>query len=316
MVYKNSIKIFFSNFNLVWKMVLYFLISATICTGLFLLFLNPIVKLISGAGFFNQIGEAYADFLSSLNFAELIETVAFILRDGFDFFVKNLPSIWWNVLGAGLVVVFLNTLLLSLSNLAACKSLHFYIGSLTRQGFFTSFSESFGKNLKLQLTNYFVALPLNILYAYLFMLTLGLFGINWIINILAIFIIVIGLVILFAFKWTLFSTWAPTMIVMNYGVFKSLKVGLKMSFRHFGRVFSNAIGMVLTIFIINMSFGLFTFGVGLVVSVPISYLLYNVFGMVVVYEGQGMRYYVDIYNVITPKKKEISDKLKDMRFVV
>jgi len=29
-----------------------------------------------------------------------------------------------------------------------------------------------------------------------------------------------------------------------------------------------------------------------------------------------MRYYVDIYNVITPNKKEISDKLNDMKYII
>jgi len=45
-------------------------------------------------------------------------------------------------------------------------------------------------------------------------------------------------------------------------------------------------------------------------------MLYCSFGMIVAFEGQGMRYYVDIYNVITPKKKETSDKLVEMKYIV
>ena len=63
-------------------------------------------------------------------------------------------------------------------------------------------------------------------------------------------------------------------------------------------------------------FGLFTCLVGLIVTVPASFLLYSSFGMVSAYESQGMRYYVDIYNVITPKKKERLDKLTDMKYIV
>jgi len=99
-------------------------------------------------------------------------------------------------------------------------------------------------------------------------------------------------------------------------VWKSFRVALKNVFKRFGKVYSNAVGMVLTVIIINMSFGLFTFMAGLIISVPISFLLYNSLGMVFAYEVQGMRYYVDIYNVVTPNKKEISDKLKDMKFIV
>jgi hypothetical protein len=61
---------------------------------------------------------------------------------------------------------------------------------------------------------------------------------------------------------------------------------------------------------------MFTLLVGLLVSIPMSYLLYSSFGMVTAYECQGMRYYVDVYNVITPMKKEMKDKLEDLKFVV
>jgi len=316
MVYKNTIKVFFSNFNIVWKMALYFLLIGIV--GFFLLYfsLNPIFRLIEEAGFFDLIVEAYSDFLSTLNLSVALECVAEILEGIFDFFVANFSSIWINVICFIIIVFFLNSILFNLSNMATCMSLHFYIGSLTRHGFFASFSENFGKNLKHQLCSYLVNFPLNMLYLYLFIMSLKLFGISWMMNIVAVFIIIIGLVVLLAFKWTIFSTWSPTMVVMNYGVFKSLKVGIKNAFRRFGRVFSNAVGLVVTIIILNMFFGLFTFMVGLVLSVPISFLLYNAFGMVVVYEGQGMRYYVDIYNVVTPTKKEVSDKIKDMKYVI
>ena len=164
--------------------------------------------------------------------------------------------------------------------MAVSQSLHFYIGSLTRQGFWSSYSENFAKNLRSQFAYFFVTLPLNALYLFLFILSLKLFGIHWLLNILAVFIIVLGFVVLLAFKWVMFSTWIPTMVVMNYGVWKSLRYSIKSVFKRFGRVFSNAIGMVL------------------------------------VYDDQGMRYYVDIYNVVTPSKKEITDKLKEMKYII
>ena len=55
---------------------------------------------------------------------------------------------------------------------------------------------------------------------------------------------------------------------------------------------------------------------GLLISIPASFLLYSTFGMVVTYESQGMRYYVDVYNVITPQKRELTDKLSNMKYIV
>lgn len=316
MVYKNSIKLLFSNFNLVWKMALYFVIVFAICAGLLFLSLNPIYRMINEAGFINELVDLYTNFLSSLNLASALESLSNVIDSMFVFFADNISKIWINVVGVGLTVFFFNSFMHCLVNMASCKSLHLYIGSLTRQGFFTSFFENLGKNIRAQFCYYFVTLPFNILFVWLFVISLRLFGISWIMNILAVFIIVLEFILMMSLKTTLFSVWIPTIVVMNYGIFKSLRTSWKMVFRKFGRVFSNAIGIVLTIMVLNLLLGMFTFMVGLIVSIPISFLLYNVFGMVNVYEGQGMRYYVDIYNVITPKKKEDSDKLKDMKYIV
>ena len=97
---------------------------------------------------------------------------------------------------------------------------------------------------------------------------------------------------------------------------KNLKIAFKNSFRRFGRTFGGAVGVVLVMIILNGLLGVFTFLVGLLISIPMSFMLYSSYGMIVTYEAQGMRYYVDIYNVITPKKKENSDKLSEMKYIV
>lgn len=316
MIYKNSIKILFSNFNLVWKMVLYFFLFFFAIGVLVYLCVNPVIQMIDHAGFFARVVDLYTEMLTTVNIADTFANFSVLVEDCFQFILDNMSSMWFSFLGVALVVFFVNTVGLNLSSMASCVSLHLYMGSMTKQGFFASFSENFGKNLKVQLCYYFVTLPLKVLYVGIFVLSLRLFRINWYVGILAFFVIIIGFVLLYALKTTMFVSWIPTMVVMNYGVFKSLKVGFKNSFRLFNRVFGSAIGVVITIMAANLFFGIFTFATGLLISIPMSYLFYSVFGMVVVYESQGMRYYVDICNVTTPKKKEISDKFKDMKNII
>lgn len=316
MLFKNSVKVFISNFNLVWKMILYFILGVLLCSGLLALFLNPVIRLIEDAGFFEKIIDLYSSFITSLNLSEAFQDLSIIFDEAWTFFVSNISQVWWNVVGSGVVIFFLSVFYQSLSHLAVCNSLHLYIGSLTKQGFFASFGDVFVKNLRLQICRYLVDLPLSLMYIGLFLASLKMFRHNVYLDLLAVVVIVVGFVVLMAFKMMLFSSWAPTMTVMNYGVFKSLRVSLKMNFRRFGRVFSGCIAIVLGLLVLNMFLGLFTFFVGLILAIPVSFIIYNAFGMVCVYEGQGMRYYVDIYNVITPNKKEISDKLNDMKFIV
>ena len=316
MIFKNSIKILFSNFSNVWKMILYFLFVFAVSTGLLFLFVNPILKTIDNAGFFDRFVELYSNFRTNLDLSVFFQDTASLIDSLFQFIIDNATELWFWFLGIAIVVFFLNSFLLSLSNMAVCKSLHLYIGSMNKQGFFASFADGFGKNIRFQLVRYLVSMPINILYAVLYLLSLRLFGISWYVNILAVMLIIVGIILLFAFKTMIFSVWCPAYVVLNYGIFKSLRTAIKTVFKRFGRYFGAAVGVVLTIFVLNVFLGLFTFIVGFIVSIPISYMLYNVLGMVCLYEGQGMRYYVDVYNVITPSKKETADKLKDMKYLV
>lgn len=316
MIYKNSLKILFSNFDIVWKTILYYLLVFLITGGLCFLCINPIYKLLEDCGIITGFLTIYSDFLSNLNLTEffvslneLVEQLGLVLKD-------NLRVVWINFAGLGITIFFVRVFLNNLTIMASCNSLHYYMGSMNKHGFYASFRETFGRNIKAQLACFLVMFPLDVIYIGLFVLCLKLFSISFVMSIFAIILIIVGFALLISFKYSLFAGWIPTMCVMNYGVFKSLKTSVKNMFRIFPKVFSNAFGIVVTIVLSNVLIGTFTFMVGLILTVPASYLLYSIFGMVVTYEGQGMRYYIDVYNVITPKKKEISDKLKSMKYIV
>lgn len=316
MVFKNSIKILFSNFNLVWKMLLYLLVWCVFFGIVVYLFARPIVEMIDTAGFFNRFVDVYTDFLTSLNLTSLFDSIAQLFDEVFIFIVNNISELWVYFGAIGLIILFVAPIVCNLICMPTCISLHLYMGSMARQGLSVSLRENFARNLRFQFAYYFVTLPINAIGIALLMLSFELFNMSWVVSLLAVFGIIIGFILFSAFKQTLFSAWIPTAVVMNFDVWKSFRVATKLSFKKFGKVFGNAIGIVLSLLCLNVFLGIFSFMSGLLISIPVTIVLLNVFGMLVVYEGQGMRYYVDIYNVVTPKKKEDSDKLKDMFFIV
>ena len=70
MIYKNSIKILFSNFNIVWKSLLYYLFTFLISVTLIILCLNPIYQILNNEGLINRIVELYTDFITTLDLKE------------------------------------------------------------------------------------------------------------------------------------------------------------------------------------------------------------------------------------------------------
>lgn len=317
MKYKNSIKIALSNFNIVWKSMFYFLLIAVVLGAVLYLTMMPVYNLLREAGFIADVLEVYAGFLTSLNLTNLLLSVKELGIELVAILTANISTIWFNFVIVALVICFFTAILHNLSILPMCNSLNYYMGSINNYGFFSSFQDTFGKSLKITLIQYLVALPINLLIASVFIFSFRLFNASWwVISFLAPFLIMFILILMLSLKSTLFISWIPTMVTMNYSVWRSLGVALKTSFKRYWKTLSICVGLVLTLIPLNLFLGLFTFGVGLLVSIPTSFLLYCTIGMVTTFEGLGMRYYVDVYNVVTPFKKEKSDKLDDMRFLV
>ena len=316
MLYKNSIKVLFSNFVNVWKAILYFMLIVALSGFLIFLCINSIFKMLQDSGLFNDVATIYSDFLTNLNLTELFASIGEIINSVVDTIIRKFSDIWLSFFGIIFVILFLSVFISNLTIMPMCNSINYYMGSLVKNGYWNSFFDTFVKNLNIQFVAYFVTLPIKLLIGVFVYFSFSLFNYSWVISVLAVILLVGGYVLLSAFKYTLFATWIPTYVITDYSIFKSLKLSIKNVFKQFLRVYGCAVGVVLTIICLNFFLGMFTLLVGLLVSIPMSYLLYSSFGMVTAYECQGMRYYVDVYNVITPMKKEMKDKLEDLKFVV
>ena len=316
MIYKNTLKILISNFDIIWKSIIYYVFVYGVTIVLGYLCLSPIYKILVDSGFIDNIANVYSNFLTNLNLTELLAKSDDLVWQFGSILKHNLAAVWINFAGFCFVIVFVRSFLSNLTIMASCNSLHFYMGSMNKHGFYASFSETLGANLKVQLLYFVISLPIKVLFYFLCFLCLKLFGISLLFTLIAIVLFLTLVCCYCALKHCLLDGWVPTMVVMNYGVVKALKTSIKNSFRIFPRVFAGATGLVITLLISNFFIGIFTFSVGLIITIPFSYLMVSVFGMVITYEGQGMRYYIDVYNVITPKKKEIGDKLNEMKYIV
>ena len=96
-----------------------------------------------------------------------------------------------------------------------------------------------------------------------------------------------------AFRYAVISMWAPSVIVDGKKIFPAFFSGAKSAFRHFGSIYSSYVVSWVLIVALNLLVGLFTFGVGLLITVPISMTFLSILGMTVFYGKNGRRYYAD-----------------------
>ena len=91
------------------------------------------------------------------------------------------------------------------------------------------------------------------------------------------------------------------------------------------RIFSNSLSNVfqkqltrsgVKPFVINFVCARYTYGVALLVTLPMTIVFYNIFNMVVYYESQGMRYYIDSSTIVKTKEFAEQDSAEDAKLVI
>ncbi len=73
---------------------------------------------------------------------------------------------------------------------------------------------------------------------------------------------------------------------------------------------SNFIVIILIIFGVNVAAFFFTFGVGLLITIPASYVIIITFELVNYYDREEIKYFIDKDNIIKPKKENIISREK------
>ena len=316
MTFKNSMKILLTNFSLVWKVLLFLLLCTMVLGTLVYFTLKSVVMLLIDSGVLNVFIDSYTSFLTNLNFTIFLQDIG----DGVvmlgDWFEGVFPRIWINILLFILLIVIFRSIIYNLAYMPITNKINYYMGSMTKYPFINSFVSTFGLNLKYQLVYTFTLLPIKLLSTYAIIKMFRLFTINGLFPLVSLFLIVLAFTMISVIRVCLFNVWIPAMVVFNNGVFSALFRGIKISIRKFWTTFSNSTILVLTILVINIAAGLATVGVALLVTIPASYILYSIFGLVVLYDAQGMKYYVDSYNVVVPRKKDTTEKISTVKYII
>jgi hypothetical protein len=123
---------------------------------------------------------------------------------------------------------------------------------------------------------------------------------------------ILALVILFATSQILVLGWVPALIVFDCDVLTAFRKGLKAVRRHFWKIFITNCVYFLVLWAIYFVFGAYT----LVVLLPVMTILLAVYDMIAFFSSQGMRFYVDETQIMTPKKLEEVDNINKTAFLL
>ena len=311
-MFRNSVKLLFSNFATVWKLLLYYLIITLIGVGLVAPVFSSVVEVFRSHNFFEVLVDLLTTFNLGTNilsiFASFGTVISTLVACILDYFVIHT---WLAVYLTFLFVVLL-PFLYELGGIAAGEILYGYMSSQAQVNFTGRIFSSVRKSFKYILAKLLIATPINILIFFLIYKVFALTALGGTIKFAVPLIITVVLCLLVTLRLVLFAGWLPALIVNDCGVWSAFARGIRAVGRRFFRTFSTMLVFVLLNICIDVLFGSIAF----LLLVPLGVYFVYIIDFVMFYGSQGMRYYVDADTIISPKRLEEVDRFKRCKDII
>ena len=311
-MFRNSVKLLFSNFATVWKLLLYYLIITLIGVGLVAPVFSSVVEVFRSHNFFEVLVDLLTTFNLATNilsiFASFGTVISTLVACILDYFVIHT---WLAVYLTFLFVVLL-PFLYELGGIAAGEILYGYMSSQAQVNFTGRIFSSVRKSFKYILAKLLIATPINILIFFLIYKVFALTALGGTIKFAVPLIITVVLCLLVTLRLVLFAGWLPALIVNDCGVWSAFARGIRAVGRRFFRTFSTMLVFVLLNICIDVLFGSIAF----LLLVPLGVYFVYIIDFVMFYGSQGMRYYVDADTIISPKRLEEVDRFSRCKDII
>lgn len=306
MSYKNSMKLFASNFTLVWKQLAYLLVCLLIFSLCSYAVASPIVDLLKENGVIEEIKDLFNTFYNSPS--EFPLRVSDIIKHIISPIITNFSSIWLSLIGTILLCVLLPYVLVQMS----IYNITSILGQKFTMNMTVNYSQNAIRNLRRSLKFALANILFNIPYLAIIIALLELYLITArtvMSSIIGLMILSLLLIIVISVKTSIFTYYTGYMVENNAGPFVSFGKGLVQVLKHFWKILGNSVVLLLTIILVNGFVALFTFFSGLLVSIPATFVLIAIYNLVTYFNIKGVRYYLSdtiIFNPVqyTVKKDE------------
>lgn len=305
MVFVNSLRLLGANWSKALKFFLYYIVVWGLCIALFL----PVFFEFKGifTASLKDLADCFAGvFKGNLgqNMHSMVDTVIDMIKD-----ISN-ANLGMTIYG-GIVVFVVLPFLVNVGKYTLDFMLYSYMISKNQVSFFSALI----KNLKKSTLFALCKMVYNIFF--LAITALVIFGLGSVkdqtfITYALPIVELLAVTFLFTVNQILMLGWTPALIVFGCGVFTALRKGVKAVKRHFWKIFGVTFGYFLIFWALITVFGVYT----MVVLVPLMTILLAVMDMTVFFTSQGMRFYVNDSQILTPKKLEEVDNINKTAFLL
>ena len=302
MSFKNAFKLLLSKFRYVWTILAYLAVMFIVLLSLGLTFLLPVIRALTAAGVGDMLNAALVTFLNGGTILGLFTAFGEVLVTVKNVFATDAKTFVNSMLFVVLVATVAYRFLMGLYELPLVSVIQGFMSDNAKYSYMTKYVALFGTSVKFSLVKMLVMTVYDsLMYVVTFYITRFCSAISLI---LAPTALTFSLLIFLSFRYALISAWSPAVVVEGKKIFPALWISIKHAFRHMGSLFSLFFIIWLIAFALNVFVGIFTFGVGLLVSAPVTMFFISLVNMTFYYGRAGKSYYVDgvVFNPEIRKK--------------
>lgn len=312
MSYKNSFKLLTTNFSLVWKQLAYMLVMSLIVLLLGYCFSLPTISLLKDQGVIEEFTAIFETIYTAPK--EVVTAISDAFLHFSEVISSNFSKIWFSIILTTVVIPFIYQFLKNFSFYNLANLMHYQLTCFVQIGYTRNLITNLTSGVKYSLAKTIYSLPFGLLkigtlflYFTIAVTPLGIF--------IGLFIVSLILILISAVELTLFSGltgfWLEKQNQTN--VFKAFFTGNLPILRNFPRVFSNSVISVITIVVVNIFFGIFTLGVGLLITLPASMLFVAIFELCSYFGVTGERYYLTKTIIATPLNLNENENINNIK---
>ncbi|MGN1222621.1 MAG: hypothetical protein ACI4T1_00625 [Christensenellales bacterium] len=316
MIFKNTFKLLFTNFSLTYKVLIYKLLVFFVGFGVFIVIAEPTLSFFKSVGFISFMTDEMTIMFGEINLTNIFVCCKNILFEFIDVVKIMDANILINIILSSLSFLIIYGILSNFSELAVLECLNSNMSSKTKLSFAKELISKIYKSFLMIIVRFILSLifivALAVVTYYSFVLYDKLTGIEQAV-IPALYLVV--LIILLSLQLVTFAGFSPSIIVNDDKILNCLKIGFVTIRKKFLRVLSTSLMIIFLIVVGNLLVSILTLFAGLILTLPITYLIICLFKIITFYESNGMRYYVGD-TIRTPLKKEEQDKFNKLKYIL
>ncbi len=315
MKFKHTFHVFVDNFSVTYKQLLYRFVVGLISSLITSLIVYKFVIQFIDSESFTTLWEGTRDFIKNLLYGQINElaSISEKVRKAFDELIILLNT-KMSALVLSLLLILLVQIIAKwfggLGNYATAAVIN---DKMTLHADLP-FLSTLIRNLKEAAIYNAIYAPLSVLFdvavcAGMLFLTFLLInsGLPFIFGIFLFFLVFIAAITV---KMTFTTDWLPAIIRGKKNPGEAFRYSFSRKGKKTFNVMSNFIVIILIIFGVNVAAFFFTFGVGLLITIPASYVIIITFELVNYYDREEIKYFIDKDNIIKPKKENIISREK------